>query len=790
MYKFFMISFNNIKKKKGDTAVLILLTMLSAILIYTSISVLTGAGKVIDDVYDNANTADYIYATYADSKDEIKELLSSQEEVEDYETSEVYGVNAQYHRFDETKKHDFVFLLNNVEEKRNISKIGDGYVPNMSKDGILLPYILSSSFKKGEKFYLIINNREYEFIVDGFVEDAMFSTTMGISVYNVYFMESLLQEIVKDIPSLKDKKAYMHKMKISDSSKSGEFDSKVSALMAKEMPEIADQYIFALYWTGMRMSSLFMPYITMGIIMAFSILIIFVMLIIVRFNIRNFIEKNIRNIGIMQAAGYTAKQLRLSVVFEIGIVNALGIFLGIIIALSVNGFVGNIMSILIGLKWNQGINIFAIIITVLSVFFILVFTAWFSGRIYSRVTVLDALRGGIHTHNFNKNVFSFSKSRLPIPIILSCKEIYGEKKKNLSILFISIILSMATCIGLMLYENFALNPENILVMSGLEVANIEISISASDKETKLKDVGSQIECWKEVDRVLYYVDGVVKITNKDKTVSISADIWDKPDKLKNEMLLEGRFPEHDNEIVISTNSAEEIDVKTGDVVYVEGTAGKKDYIVTGIDQKINNMGRKALMHIEGFKRLNGDVSIKKLYVYTKEGISYKDIDKKIKEEFSQVDTANPEKETMEILSGIVKGMFAVCTLFIIVTCFVVILIEMLLIHSKISKEYKNYGINKALGYTTKQLMVQTMFANIPVISIGSVLGAAISGIAGKYLTAVCLASFGIKEVKMSINPFWELFAVAGIILVALISSFVAAVKIRKIEPVEMLRNYF
>ena len=458
--------------------------------------------------------------------------------------------------------------------------------------------------------------------------------------------------------------------------------------------------------------------------------------------------------------------------------------------MSVSGFVGNIMSMLIGLKWNQGINIFAIIITVLSVFLIVVFTAWFSGRIYSRVTVLDALRGGIHTHNFRKNVLSFSKSRLPISIILSCKEIYGEKKKNLSILFISVILSMSTCIGLMLYENFALNPENVLVMSGLEVSNVEISIPASDEETKLEDVGNEIENWKEVDRVLYYVDGEVRITNGDKTINISADVWDKPDKLKNEMLLEGRFPEHDNEIIISTNAAEEINVKTGDVVYVEGTAGKKDYIVTGIDQKINNMGRKALMHIEGFKRLNEDVFIKNLYVYTKEGVSYQDIDKKIKEKFPQIDTADLEKESMEVLSGIVKGMTAVCTLFIIVTCVVVILIELLLIHSKISKEYKNYGINKALGYTTGQLMVQTMFANIPVIFMGAVLGATVSGIAGKYLTAVCLASFGIKEVKMSINPFWGLFAVAGIICVALISSFAAAIKIRKIEPVEMLRNYY
>ncbi len=66
------------------------------------------------------------------------------------------------------------------------------------------------------------------------------------------------------------------------------------------------------------------------------------------------------------------------------------------------------------------------------------------------------------------------------------------------------------------------------------------------------------------------------------------------------------------------------------------------------------------------------------------------------------------------------------------------------------------------------------------------IGVLISGFVGKHLALVCFVMFGLKKVDLVVSPVWMGVTVVGIIGVAMITSFLAAVRIRKIEPVSML----
>ena len=104
----------------------------------------------------------------------------------------------------------------------------------------------------------------------------------------------------------------------------------------------------------------------------------------------------------------------------------------------------------------------------------------------------------------------------------------------------------------------------------------------------------------------------------------------------------------------------------------------------------------------------------------------------------------------------------------------------------IIREKRSYGINKALGFTSGQLMVQTMISNIPSVIIGVVLGTLVANPVSRMLMVSTLGLFGIKSVDTSIPLYGIILTFAGIVCVAMVTSLLCSMSIRKVEPVGLL----
>ena len=198
------------------------------------------------------------------------------------------------------------------------------------------------------------------------------------------------------------------------------------------------------------------------------------------------------------------------------------------------------------------------------------------------------------------------------------------------------------------------------------------------------------------------------------------------------------------------------------------------------------MGLKALLSYEGLKRLNGTGETAILYIYTKEGVIFEEISEKIMDVFPNVSVTDSEKSAKSIMNGVILAMTAICAIFVVITVFVVVMVELLLVKSKIIRERSNLGLSKALGFTTGQLIMQIMFMNLPVIVIGAICGCILSSYLMEPLVVVCLSFSGIAKCPFTVNGQWMVITVVGIVVVALVSSFLSSIKIRKIEPVKML----
>lgn len=775
------ITKQNMKKKKGDVIVLFLLTALAALLFYTSVSVFSGMNTVLDQAYEKAHTADFLYITQG-SAEKVKGVLTAQEEVAEYEASDCIYLAMEYKKDGETEWSKSQFVFGKIEEERTIGKLAGSENAEISYDSMLLPYYLKASggYKEGDICTFKLGEEEYQFQIAGFVEDPLFATSLNISIYSAYISSDFMEDLLKENETVQSAQYVKHMVRLEEGEDSVSFEEKITPVLVSEVPEVADSMSLGMNWGTMKGGVTMMSNISMGILLVFSVLLILVALIIIRFSIRNYIEMNLKNMGILQAAGYTAKQLRFTVLIEMTIISAVAALAGISLGVAGSSLIGSFEGIMLGLSWGQIFNPSAAVITAIVIPGMVLIVSFISSGIYKKFAVLESLRGGIRTHNYKKNYFGFDKNSLPVSFVLAGKNLMFEKAKNISIFSIVMLLAFSAGVGFGLYENFVLSTDNLLRMVGTEAGNLYMS------GDNLDEMGKEMEEWEEIDSILYYHYCTLKIESKEEETSVGCDIWKNPDLMHNEMLIEGRLPKYDNEIVLTASIAKRLQVDTGDTVYVTGQGERLSYVVCGIDQKIQNMGLKTLLNSEGAKRLNGSCPTSFIYIYTKGEIPFEEISEKIKSNFGEVDIHNSQKEIDDIMNGVTLAMSAICLLFVAITVFVVAMVEVLLIKSKMIRERQNLGLNKALGFTTGQLIRQTIMMNLPVITVGAAAGAIMSIFLMEPLIVGCLSFCGIKECILNINPVWILGTIVGIIIIAVITSFLSAVKIRKIEPVKML----
>ena len=68
-------------------------------------------------------------------------------------------------------------------------------VTYLPRDGILLPYNMSTSYAVGDIIQLRLDEDIYDFRVAGFLEDPYFCSTMNISIYSVYMNPDMMDEL-------------------------------------------------------------------------------------------------------------------------------------------------------------------------------------------------------------------------------------------------------------------------------------------------------------------------------------------------------------------------------------------------------------------------------------------------------------------------------------------------------------------------------------------------------------------------------------------------------------------
>jgi putative ABC transport system permease protein len=466
------------------------------------------------------------------------------------------------------------------------------------------------------------------------MDDIMFSTPTNIATERAFIDNDRYDELAKQCKQ----EVNLYKVVLNTGTNSEDFESTMDEQLKQSIPGYENSFNITLNYSTMRMGTSVSALIFMGIRTVFVILLIMIAMIIINFNIHNSIEMNIKNIGILQATGYTRRQLIAATIIEILIIGTIGMAAGLIFARSIFSIIGGIVASSIGMLWDIGFDVVSAIYSILITFMMVLAAAYIGALKFRKINVLDALRNGIKNHNFKRSYVNLDKTSLPLNIALGIKNILSRKAKNIVIVLIIALLTYCSNAAIGMYQNFVQDNSNMLNITGFEVSAIGISFDKGSAFTKkdVDDVEKRIRILDGVKEIKQYTRCDMTCTSENGSESLSCDAYDDTN-LKVDNIVNGRRPQDDDVTVTNFH----------------------DYILS---------------------TMTSITSIMKLFSY----------------------------------------------IIIAAVGLVIALMMMFLVKTQLVRDSRQYGIYKALGYTTGQLLLQTTMNYLPVAIVGTLIGCILS----------------------------------------------------------------
>lgn len=782
--KLFLIAKNNIKKAKAATATIILLVSMATIFLYVGISVVTQIDHYIDEKNLKYNGAHEIVIASREQKEEIRKIYEetegfSQMEVEDammFSSSKLQNMQTA------EEKYAMPTLFLDRSKERAISKIDIiDEAKEPYENGIIVPYVLkvSNGYQTGDRILIYLGKKTIEFKIAGFYEDVMFSSPTNLMLYKFFINENQLQEleeIESGIP------CSVNLAILKNSKDSIGFENQILAKIKTEIGDTNHIYLTGNYLSLKTGASVF-TLIIMSVLIAFSGVILLISMIVIRFSTVTHIEGNIKNIGTMEACGYTAGQLIRSTLLEYGIMATIGYSLGLIVSLIITPLVTKIVSSSIGLNWEAKSSSIAIIISFAVIMSLIMTISYISGAKFKKITPLSALRNGIETHNFKKNKIPLDQTRFNVNLAISMKEFFFHKRQNIVAGIIIMLLSVVCVLALAMYYNFVVDNTAMTNLVGIEDAEIEVVLPNDTKR-----IYEEISNKKEVKKITKLESFQTTVHFKEKESNPNFHVTDDFNTLQINTLVKGKFPQHDNEISMTSLILDEIGAKLGDTVSVEYNNISKEFLVVGITQHISYLGRGAELTTAGMKRLVKDYEGTTAMIYLENQTDSEEFITELSNTYKaeNIQVKN-NKETLDNMMITFRASIRIISIVcLIIAGIIITFIMFLIVRARVMKEKKHIGISKALGYTSNQLISHILISQVPVIIVSSILGS----IAGYYLTnpmiALSLAGNGILKCNFFIPSSVVIVTPVGISILGFLTVMFVSLKIRKISPIMML----
>lgn len=773
--KIYNLALANIRKEKGQAVSLLIFVIIAAVLLNLGLLLTLRFGDFFDQKFEETNSAHFSImvddANDQEQNDEYLKYIQNYKGVTETEDREILFLIGYIDYNNGKWSEGFIFENPDNPQKMNPFKLMEGKAPQ-NEDEICLPYVFTAGggYKTGDSCIITNKGTMYSFRISGFTEEIMFGEG-GNGLLRTYLSSSGYEKML-----------------------SGDLSSKCRLLTARmENPSDGDTLSIdfskenvykspagggGLSYSSIKMARTFTSDRIAMMLVVFAVLIVVINLIVIWFRIRNGVEEGITNIGALKAMGYTSSQIIGGINLQFGATSTLGTVIGIALSYLALPAVSFVLEQQTALIWAQEFDLSISLMTMLALLVSVLIITLLTAKNIKKINPIIALRQGLSSHSFKRNNLPLDTSKGPLSLLIALKSALQSKGQMVMLFIIIFAVSFTAAAGVAFYDSLGLHPEKYLRSIGGEIADCAFFLNDSKDS---RDVMDRIKSKSIARKAIYFDDTTATVMIDD--VTLSSIITDDFSLLEGSLLYQGQYPKYDNEIVIGTNFSDYSGKNIDDTVRVLLGGKTEDFIVVGLVQSTNNTG--CMMTADGIRRLDPAFEHNIIYVYLHDSTKATDFIKEIERESGNVFRATVNAyELIDALRGTYASVFGMAAAIImVVTIFVIILVLYLVLKTVITRRKRALGIQKALGFTTWQLMNQLSLTYIPVIALGVVAGGIVEALAFNSLFA---ALMGIRSISMPTPVGMTIVLCIGLIFVSYAISLLISWRIRKISAYELM----
>ncbi len=787
MSKLWLHASANIRKTKSVSATLVVMFIIAAFLLNAGLLVVINYGGFFNTLKEELSPADVYYmlpdALYTD---EVRSYLDGNEHIKKIQMNDTMLLASKISS--KGKEKSFNILFSNMDEQREISKwkfVGEHlpaeemsvYVPDIFK--AVSGYQLNDKIELKYTDAKTAAEKTLTFTVKGYTEDIFFSST-DTGFMGFYLTPDTYQKVA-DIINNPANNMHVVFANLDNLDNAKTVESEIREILhlnsASLMAEDVSSLFVAIDLELIEMSRCMMASMISVMMVVFSMIIVIVCLLVVRFRIVNSIEEDVMKIGSLKAIGYTSRQIILSVILQFSLLAGIGSLAGIALSYPALPAVAAVFEQQSGLKWEQAFD--AAISS--SAFFILllivVLVAWMAASHLSRLSPINALRGETTAHKYKRNHLPLENTKGYLSVVLAFKSVLQSMKQNIMIGVILISVTFAGTFGVIMFYNTTIDTKAFAEVPGMEVCNaIAVLNPEKDHSTAVKTIESM-----DTVRKVQYLDEVkVKIEGGEA----SAFVMDDYSKKESMLVYEGRYPKSGNEITLAGILAERLHKTIDDTVTVSFGQREEIFKVVGLSNGSSMGGLNASILAEDFRRLNPDYKQQSLYIYLDKGTDAAGFVEKLKGQFDKellLGAVNFDKEMADGMASYQSIVAAMGLAMLVITLLVVTLVLYFVISSSVIRKRRELGIHKAIGFTTFQLMNQLAVSFTVPIILGAVIGSLLGAFYTNPMMSVAMKGMGVMKAGFIVDPYWVVAFGAAIIIFSYLLSLLITLRIRKIS---------
>ena len=777
MGKLFLIARSNMRKAKGQTVAIVVLILITALMLNLWLMLSMDYKSNFDRYHDKLNDG-HILLSVDDSDGAVGEFLdkklASDNRVSQYSLVSCLHMTTLIQYNGEEFNTWCVYVPKQIALS---GKVGRSEIVEDSAytSGIYLPMIYKmGDVAVGKTVEISIGSNKLNYTVCGFLNSTMLGSH-NCGMTEIIFTEDKYAELERSGYAVK---STLCLVRLKDKSINLNFEAEIKSTISQQFPNVT---MVSNSYDIVTQSRYISQMICSGIMSAMAFFVLLIALVVIASNIINYIQVNMKNLGALKAVGYTSRQLICSLLLQFLGLTLITALVGSVLSYAVFPAINSMMIEQTGIPYAMRFLPLPLLISLLILGGTVALVVWLSSRRIKKIEPIAALRSGITTHNFKRNHVPLETTKAPLNLALALKTTLSGVKHNITVCITMIVLSLVLVFSGLMIKNVIMDmtPFINLIMGETADSCISVDIEKESEFLQTMDADSRVE-----KAYLYHTINITHVGGAE----LMATLCDDFSVVNNQTVVyKGRYPKYDNEIAIGAKYAKEKGFEIGNEIEITANGNTEKYLICGITQISNFLGRDCLMTRQGYQRL-GELIYTNYYINLSRGSDIDAFNAEIKDTFDgYVNTTINIKTTIDSASVVYVSLMNIIVIAVLVlSAIIVAFVLFLLVRTMLNNKMREYGILKSLGFTTRQLIVQTALSFMPAVILSTVIGLVVCSLIINPLMGVFLSSIGI--VKCTFELPIGFIAIAGVVLIALSFGLACllSLKIKKIAPRNLL----